>query len=381
VEYNSDGWFIEKPTLILGTSGQLQSMVYFWNMRATYPKNKTLWMPIDLAERYLGLLGNYEHFGSFVGTVPDQTSVANALQKMTEIDCSKYYFPVLQYWNTFAHVQNVPVVDERINVSHPSEKIFSGVSFNTMLEIRGLEETILPISCATGELFVDRNIKQSSHYVTSRISKTGLAASVGTFDIYSKHDLFLRVQIPSHREVFNTIFRDHGMNLTETKTRKTIDQTINLVGGLEGLSALLDPNIHSLLVALTPQRVSRIVKEIKRELPAQPSEAALHKAIGKNINNLSILQQNKVVSAGDLLSLVGRQVSDRDQFFAKVEGLYQKNVLLRGKSFACSSCDGELWLPLESIQEENKCYRCRQPVSIPVMSKESRLRTHTDSMS
>jgi hypothetical protein len=40
-------------------------------------------------------------------------------------------------------------------------------------------------------------------------------------------------------------------------------------------------------------------------------------------------------------------------------------VLLRGKSFRCPQCEGELWFAFENIGTENKCYRCDHVVTIP----------------
>lgn len=369
VDYNPDQFFTDKPTVIFGAAGELSSMAYFWNTRATYPANKTLWMPVELAERYPELIAGCRYFCSFVEGMRDLPPLKALLENMTEVDCSRYYFPVYQDWDAFKHVQNVPVVDNRLKVSHPADKTFSGITVYAMLEVRGLEETMLPASRALGEMYIDERVRGGSHYVTTRIGKRGLATSVSRFDFLSEDDLFIEVQIPDERAIFRTIFKDHGMQLAETKGSKVIDQVVTLAGGLRSLASLLDPHVHALLVNLTPQRIGRIVREITKELTPELSEAKLHELLARNVESLTVIHSNKTVNAGDLLSLARGQVADRERFYSQVQELYEKKILLRGKSFKCPSCDGNLWIPLESVREENKCYRCNQPVRIPVFVK------------
>lgn len=369
VDYNPDQYFIDKPTVIFGAAGELSSMAYFWNMRATYPSNKTLWMPVELAESYQELIAGCEYFCSFVDDISERPPLKLLLEKLKEVDCSKYYFPVYHDWDAYKHVQNVPVVEGRLNVIHPADKIFSGITIYAMLEVRGLEETFLPASRALGELFIDERVRIDSHYVTTRINKRGLATSVSRIDFLTEEDLFIEVLIPDERAIFRTLFKDHGMLLEETRGSKVIGQVINLAGGLGNLATLLDPHVHALLVNLTPQRIGRIVREVTRELTPELSEAKLHELLARNVEHLTVIHSNKTVNAGDLLSLAGGQVADRDRFYSQVQELYEKKILLRGKSFECPSCDGKLWIPLESIREENRCYRCNQSVRLPAFVK------------
>ena len=369
VNYNPAQYFIDKPTVIFGAAGELSSMAYFWNTRATYPGNKTVWMPAELAESYQDLIAGCGYFCSFVDDIRERPSLKPLLEKMKEVDCTKYYFPVYHDWDAFKHLQNVPVVDGRLSVSHPAEKTFSGITVYAMLEVRGVEETLLPTGHALGEMFIDEHVRDSSHYVTTRISKRGLATSVSRLDFLTEEDLFIEVRIPDERAIFRTLFKDHGMQLTETKGSKVINQVINLAGGLGDLATLLDPHIHSLLVNLTPQRIGRIVREVTRELTPELSDARLHELLARNFETLTVIHSNKTVNAGDLLSLAGGQVADRDRYYAQVQELYEKKILLRGKSFECPFCDGKLWIPLESIREENKCYRCHQSVRLPTFVK------------
>lgn len=371
MNYNPNHYFSNKPTLIFGRFDDLASIIYFWNTRATYPYNKTVWMPVELIERYRELLDSYEHYCVFTEDAREHPILKPLLEKMVELDCSKYYFGTIEHWGNYKSVQNVPIVNNHLKINHPQDKLFSdpGQGNHCMLEIRGLEQSRLPTSHALGELFVEERNKPELSYLLSRISHNGLSVGASDFSSISEEALFVEIILPDEKTVFHTLFNDFALELSETASSRVIRQLVNLVDGIENLTTIVDPGIFELLVKLTPRRISRIVKELSKELAPEMAEERIYEMLRRNLEGLTVISSNVTVAASDLPSLVPRQSTDRHKFFGLIQKLYEKRILLRGKSFKCPFCEGELWLPLEIIKEDNKCYRCNQNVHLPVYYK------------
>ena len=152
IDHNPDRYFDNKPTLIIGDLSSLESAIYFWNMRATYPRNETLWFPIELlveadqikSEEYLKRFDYCCVFGKGQEVYDKLTQLNTSLIQLPSND---YYFRgYSDGWLAFTHTQNVAVVDEKIRVLHPSDRLFStsGWNLNFVLEVRGLNDTVLP---------------------------------------------------------------------------------------------------------------------------------------------------------------------------------------------------------------------------------------------
>ena len=374
IDHNPNHYFNDKPALIFSRGTDLKSMAYFWNTRATYPKTKLVWMPIELAERYQGLLEGFGHYCSFTDEVHDNPMLKPLLGKMTEIDASKLYFQEVTGWDSFKSVQNVYVKESRLRISHAASKLLSNMGLsNCMFEVRGLSEARLPISSALGELFIEDYVKDSSFYLTSRISRDGWATSTSGGSPMSDEDLIVDIIFPSDRDVFQTLFKDHGLEIRETKGTKIVDRILDLVGGVDNLNVLLNPEIFDLLVKLTPPRIEKIAKELMKALAPEMDDARVVELLQKNIEELKIINSNKSSTLNDMYSMVPSKNIGKKAFYDRVQGLYEKRILLRGKNFRCQFCEGDLWFPFELIKEDNKCYRCNQAVHIPVSKEETPL--------
>ncbi len=367
INYNPDDYFYRKSTIVLGKADDLRSVTYFWNERATYTdtESKILWMPIEIVERYKEIIDSYEHYCIFGEGESDTQVFKTIFDRKTQIDCSRYYFPEIHTWTSFSNVQTIYTSGGTLTIRHPAEKLFSNMA-NYMLEIQGLDEAMWPINRAVGELFLEVPYKQSSGYFVSRISKDGLAISTSHFSLFEDKDLFVEIQVPEERIIFNTYFADYGLEITETRGTKIIDRVINLLGGIKDLGVIIEPDVFELLVRMTPRRIERIVKDLKKEITSDLSEDRIYDLLNKNVADLSMLVSLRAVNAEELHKIVPGKVTDKTRFYARVQELYEKKVLLRGKSFKCPFCEGDLWFPLEAIGESNKCYRCNQQVAIPV---------------
>jgi hypothetical protein len=363
VNHNLDKSLREKNTVIIGAGNDLKSLTYFWNERASYERSKIIWLPAERAESYSDHLSDFSHYCLFESADVNEQLKA-ALSSKTRVDSSIYHFPGILFSDSFSNVQVIQRTGPQISISHPAERLFSRMS-HYMFEVRGLSEGVWPVSAALGEKFRTKRSKIASSYFGSRIGRSGFATSTGQFNVFEDEDLFVDLVLPDEREMFKTFFQDHQLKITETRGTKVIDRIINLVGGIENLDVFANREIFELLVKLTPRRAKRIVKELLKQLPDDFANANLSELISQNIFNLPGLTAPRAVAADELEQHVVGGVKDKSGFYAHVEKLYQNKVLLRGKSFSCQQCEGELWFALENIIAENKCYRCDHPVIIP----------------
>jgi hypothetical protein len=363
VDHNVPRYFQDKSTVIIGAGNDLKSLTYFWNERASFERTKIVWLPAERADAYSALLDDFDHYCLFE-SAGNNEQLEKALSLKTRIDTSIYYFPGIIFSDSFSNMQIIQRRDQQISISHPSEKLFSRMS-HYMFEVRGLRESVWPVNEALGEMFLAKHSKIASSYFGSRIGRTGFSTSTGQFNVFEDEDLFVDLVIPDEREMFKTLFQDHKLTITETRGTKVIDRIISLVGGIEHLDVFANREIFELLVKLTPRRTDRIVKQLLKQLPADLGDTNVRELISRNMSDLPGLTAPKAVAADELEQHVVGGLKDKASFYSHVEKLYQNKVLLRGKSFICRQCDGELWFTFENISAENKCYRCGHLVNIP----------------
>ena len=359
IDRNVERSFYDKRTVIIGSRNDLRSLTYFWNERASYERCKIVWLPAEEADSYTDLLGDFDQYCLF-DSAAGIPQLERVLASKTKIDCAVYYFPEMLFSDSFSAMQVLQQSGPKIQLSHPAAKLFSRIS-HYMFEVRGLAEDVWPVSAALGEMFISEHSKTGSHYFGSRISKSGFATSTGQFNVFEDEDLFINLILPDKGAMFKEFFRDHQLELRETRGTKVIDRIISLVGGVANLEVFAHGEIFELLVKLTPRRTERIIKELQKNTSSDLSGANLKSLL----TNLPGLTAPRAVAADELEGYVPGGVRDKADFYAQVESLYQNKVLLRGKSFSCPQCDGQLWFALENIKAENKCYRCDHPVIIP----------------
>lgn len=365
VDHNVDRPFDDGATAVIGPANDLRALTYFWNERASNERSKIVWLPVERFEDYSDVLTDFEQYCLFEPTEP--SAKLDELKKMLSLkkrlDSSTYHFPGLIFSDSFSHTQVVQRTGPQISISHPAGKLFSRMS-HYMFEVRGLKEGVWPVSAALGEMFLAKHSKIASSYFGSRICRTGFATSTGQFNVFEDEDLFVNLVVPEERQMFATLFHDYNVGITETRGTKVIDRIINLLGGVDHLDIFANRDIFELLVKLTPRRTDRIVNHLLKQLPPDASDTS-HGTLLRSLVDLPSLVAPKAVAADELEQHVAGGVKDKSSFYDHVEDLYRKKVLLRGKSFRCLQCDGDLWFPFENIGAVNKCYRCDHIVTIP----------------
>lgn len=193
-DHNRDGYYT-KATIIFGYKNDIKSMTYFWNVRATYPYSGCIWLPIELLDKYAGYpvyMNKFQNYCIFYNPKEQHINELNYKIKdinnsLIEVDNTKYYFRRrLNEWEIFKNKHVVSIIDNKFTVKHPNNKLFSksGFNMNTVLEIYGIEDLVLPKSLALGKIFKeseDRILLRPRFnntiptHLFSRISSKGLS--------------------------------------------------------------------------------------------------------------------------------------------------------------------------------------------------------------
>jgi len=362
VNHNEKNYYNKNPTVIFGSNEDIKSIVYFWNMRATYTHNNNAWLPIELFDEYKDYLTKFTNFSIFQerNFTDFKTKITKINNGISELDNTKYYFNSERYeWELFKHTQTVSVINKRLTLIHPSDKLFSCYfNLNVVLEVSGLDELYLPRSFKLGRLF-------KSPHIFSRISPSKLMYDFNSVEARAPY--IDEINIPDSKTIFEAIFEEHGLKLENTPKSQLTDQLINILGGYEELNILCDKDIFNLLVKLTPKRIQRIIEEITKDLnkDAGISEDQIKEIFKKNIDHVNTLSSNIIVEANNLRSMVP-EVYNIKEFYSSVQRLYEMNILLRGKSFNCPLCNSKLWYPLSLIPDKIKCYCCNSFINMPI---------------
>ncbi len=376
IDFNKEQYYKKKPTVIFGDCNNINSMIYFWNVRATYPYNVNIWLPLELFDEYKKDLKNFSNYCIFAeNSVKEFKRKINETNKdLTEIDNSKYYFNNIKMeWNSFKHIQNVSILNNKFRIKHPSEKFFStyGLNINLVLEITGLEDLFLPNSLKLGELFTNSSDFSIDSHNFSRISSNGLSVRFSNFVPLNNEPYVAKLKIPDVKSIFETFFEEHELELKETNGTQITNQLINLIGGFEKIDILRDKNIFDFLVRLTPKRLERLIQKVTKDVGDNIEIEQIVELIEKNLDEINTISSNTIVETKNLLSYAPNIGKEKSDFYSIIQQLYEMNVLLRGKSFKCSSCNSLLWYPLTSITNEMKCYCCNNSINIPIFSKKN----------
>lgn len=130
IDCNKNNYY-KKSTIIFGHLCDVESMVYFWNERATYPfLNHIIWLPLEFLDEYMGYIHKFENFCVFSRPGDDIDDIMCRIKSMNEslieIDNTKFYFrSKSNEWESFKFKQNVSIINNEFTIRHPSDKLFS----------------------------------------------------------------------------------------------------------------------------------------------------------------------------------------------------------------------------------------------------------------
>jgi hypothetical protein len=377
INNNQERYFDNKEIVaVIGSAKDINGIVYFWNVRATFPFTNIIWIPTELVDTFKEVIRSIENL-VFIGD-DAKSKILNLNVKFKEIPSLIYSFAGYHDdWKIYEHIQNIPIEQNEFKIFHPIDKMFSDMGFGGafILEIRGLQETLFPPNLKLGKQFAPDRMIGFPEYFT-RISQKGLSSYCFEFDPYSTLGLAQRFKLPAIDDLLITYFNDFDINIIEKEKSTLIKQLISLVGGLSGLSLITDEKIFNLLVRLTPKRIERLVKDISSSLGKEIDSEEMANVLSQNLDPSQSINSEVIVDIEKIHNIMGLKKEEKIAYADKIQALYNGNILLRGKYFECQSCKTKIWLSLERIERKNICYCCNNIVEIPISEKGNAIGDH-----
>ncbi|WP_048152448.1 hypothetical protein [Methanolacinia paynteri] len=377
INNNQKGYFYQKPAIIFGNPNELDSIIYFWNTRATYPYSELFWISIESFDEYLNQIKQFSNFCIFSESDELREKLKQICEKFEEINPDRYYFNgSYGGWDCFEYLQNIAFNDDHVRIIHPQEKLFSksGFNVNIALEINGIEETILPQSTNLGRLFKEDNPHSKQYF--AKVGSRGFAILLEKFVPYEESPLSEILKIPSEIQIFNGILAERDLTYNETKNSQVTKQVINLLGGYDNIEILKDEVIYDLIVEIAPKRIERIVKDLSIELKCKIDDEILEELIKEKFEDIAPIKSEPDYTVDDFYSRAGgyEKIKDKKSFQSNIEKLYSSNLLLRGKGMLCKQCGSRLWYPISDLKDDLKCYCCNNSLRIPIYNEEKALK-------
>jgi len=367
-DYNEQKLFSKGKYYFVGSAHDLNSICYFWNTRATHVFSDLVWAPLEL-------------IGSFEQTIDDETTFV-VIDKTTATElgvrfksaeilfAERYYFSgAMDRWTCFEHTQVVTITGDSVVIHHPAARSFSDIGSGSacVIEVRGLSECAYPVRESFWELYrpkrVDPQLFAERFY---RISQRGLSHYY--LQLFDHGDLEVEVQLPKFNEIVTHLFDAQELSVHRTSKTSILEQLINLAGGLPGADKLCQKILFELIRSLTPTvRTKKALHDILGAAStATEVEERIMEVVGRARDEGAIEFPETVMSAYDLASKAGIPKEGRPAFYADLQELYDKRILLRGKSFSCSHCSSKIWLPLDALRRKNYCPECGNETHLPV---------------
>lgn len=369
IDYNKDNLFEKGRFIFVSSKDDLKAITYFWNTRATYYFSKLAWFPEDLLNEFATLVDETTCFISFT----DETNlkIKNLFPSAKIINPTSYYFKgAWDRWKCFEYNQIISISDNKPIIQHPSDKCFSDIGYGgaCVLEVRGLDEFIYPVRKCIGDLYApDHHNKGMFPERFIRISGKGLSKYVLQFEPFDTTGLTVSFKLPTYEEVIKRLFEHQGYKINRTAKSSIIEQLVNLLGGIAESAVICRKDIFELLISLTPKkRTEKAIEKLFGRDVSRLDRDEILALVGKVKETGAVAFPTITMSIEQLVGKANIKSAEKIPFFHTIQNLYDKKILLRGKSFNCLNCSSIIWLPLEELSRNNFCHECGNEIQIPV---------------
>ena len=368
--YNHDNHFSgNQASLIVSGGIRLDSMVFYWNERASYPGNRMLWVSTEHLLDYLDLIDDFSFCVLFGTDSMQESLLLSRLPDLHIIDPVRYYFHGNQ--RDWMELENTSIgieKDGELAITHPNQKLFSSIGFNTnfILEVGGLEEFFFPQSASIGDLFYHNEPAGFENWEFSRLSRYGLAIYCREFHPFSTYDVTKTISLPQFEDMVVNRLSTYGYTAVRSSKTNLLEKTLELFG--DNISYLSDKRVFDFFIKLSPKRIGRIVQDLTREFDSNIDdiEAVLHQLI----DSKDMIASKKINTFVEMRNIAQFSGENREHFAEIFEGLIHSRVVLRGKKYTCANCESDIWIPINDVKDENRCNYCGNSEKLPLMRKE-----------
>lgn len=370
INYNREDLFRGKQKYIfISEQNDFKTISYFWNTRSYYPYSKTAWIPVDYIKDISDLVDKETIFICFdIGLENKIKSIYpnSIISKPSGLQFSGRN----ERWTFFEHSQVISIVDKEAVILHPAEKSFSdiGAMGAFVLETRGLKEFIYPKRRNIGKLFFpeyhDFALFENQF---RRISELGLSTYVLQVSPLRAEDISELIILPTFTQVLNHLLQDVGYVIKTTQKSSILEQTINLLGGLEEIGIICSQHIFKLLITLTPKvRTEQVVKKVLGEAGEKISSDDVLEIIAEIREKGAVNFPSVTLTAEDILAKTSPAKNEKKNLLPVLQKLHDQRIFLRGKNFQCPCCSSNLWIQIDQIKRVNYCIECNNVVNIPI---------------
>jgi hypothetical protein len=365
IDYNPNHIFEKGNYVFVSPIDDMSALLYYWNTRATYDFTNLFWLPQELFEEYSEIINDNVSVVCFNDNI--ENALRNKIPGLKIIRPDRYYFGgSYDRWECFEYSQNINIESDNVLIQHPADKCFSdiGIGGACVLEIRHLREFTYPVRRNIGNLYRPDYLKD---FISSgrffRISSKGLSIYVLDFDPLNTTGLTHTIKLPSFEVVISHLMKDAGYEIRKTPKSLIIEQLLKLLGGISETGILCQKMIFDLISSLTPlKRTEKAIKQIFGNIKTEDAISEIGKAKENGIVEFPSITLN--IEQITSKAIITKQ--EKQPFMNTLQKLYNKKILLRGKSFICPYCASNIWLPLEEIGRQNYCHDCNNEVELPV---------------
>lgn len=372
IEYNNENLFEKGKYIFIFPSSNLSALVYFWNTRATYSSSELAWVAEELLEDFISLIDKDTKLICFNENTKE-TLQRKFLKSEVIIPDRYYFYGSENRWRCFEHNQIININGNNIFIQHPFDKCFSDIGYAppSILEIIGLQEFNYPIRENLGALYkkpLDDGLQEVFGRKIIKLSRRGLAIYNFQFHPHQTIDINESIILPKFPMVVEQLFNAIEYNIKTTTKTSILEQLVNLLGGISESHLICKKEIFDLINGLTP--INRTDAAIKKLLSTKELTLRVDDLMSElsEIEEIGAIAFPSIIKTADELFSMANQSKKiiKNDFLSVLQLIYNKKILLRGKSFKCKYCSSNIWLSLDTIKRKNYCHDCDNEISIPV---------------
>lgn len=370
IEYNTNNIFYDnKNYLFVSKYNDFSAISYFWNTRSYYTNSKLAWVPDIFLSEIKPIIHTNTVFICFENTTSQEIKEIYPSNEIFQPE-RLYFHTRNNRWRFFENTQVVNIVNNEVKVNHPYEKSFGSIGA-FIFEVGGLKEFLLPQFKKIGGLFsVRSNLGFEERF--HRISSVGLANYYLAFELFHqlvRGDFFDTIRLPNFSEVVDCIFLEANLEYSKTQKTSIFNQTLNMFGELEDLHILSDKILFNLLSSLTPMtRTEKVIKQLVASDDRKREE--LSKKISEIYDKGGVEIPSVIHTLDEIISIAKINKENKDKYISKLQNIYGKNILIRGKYFDCPFCNSKIWVQLSSLKMKNQCPECNNKIEIPITGQD-----------
>lgn len=370
--YNTENFFDDKkPYIYVSSSKDLKAISHFWNTRSYYSNVDIAWVPSDLLPNIESIVTpetTFVCFDNLTKNIIDKVYSEHRIIMPSQL----HFQGAVNRWAFFEHEQTITIIDNQVNIHHPSEKSF-GLASSVgafVLETRGLAETNYPKRRDLGTLYLYEGYDNAlTPERFTRISEHGLAKYFLEISFTKEVDAIESITLPSFPTVLAHLFEDLGYDIRKTTKTSIFEQTLNLVGGVEKVDFIATKSIFNLIVAMTPKvRTEKVVTDILKATPSEITSDNIMEIVAEIKEKGAVNFPSVTLTIEEILNKCKPVKSAT--ILPVIQKLYDSKIFLRGKYFDCIHCGNKLWLAINEINRINYCPECSNEINIPIFKND-----------